>query len=213
MAYGEYILKTGGGISAWEALFGRYIYESRFASLSPILDIGPGRCWFTRQNPAAIVAVDSSPEIVEKYRVEGINIQLGSAYQVPFDDDHFAGVFSCWLLEHLDHPDIALKEAYRIMRPGAYACFIVPSVASLTKGFYDDFTHVRPFSPRSLEQLARLAGFGRFRTSSLFYSRGAGRLLRMSRPNAAYALLSFYDKHGRRFGLRNTTQLVLEVRK
>jgi hypothetical protein len=44
--------------------------------------------------------------------------------------------------------------------------------------FYDDYTHVRPFTPRSLQQLGRAAGFQRQRITHLPYSKGARIVMR-----------------------------------
>src|SRR5580692_9923318 len=93
-SYGSYILRTGGGIvGELELLLGAQWYRTRFAGKAPILDLGPGRCWFTKQNVDDIVAVDNAPELVGHYGQEGINIRLGDAYRIPYPDEYFEGVF------------------------------------------------------------------------------------------------------------------------
>lgn len=47
-----------------------------------------------------------------------IRLVEGSAYALPFPDASFDGVFMCFLLEHLDRPAEALREAKRVLRPG-----------------------------------------------------------------------------------------------
>src|SRR5438105_2827137 len=64
LSYGDYILRTGRGIiGEYELVFGAFFYQ-KFEGRSRIVDIGPGRCWFPKQNPQCILAVDNSPELV-----------------------------------------------------------------------------------------------------------------------------------------------------
>jgi SAM-dependent methyltransferase len=211
MSYGTYILATGGEVQTWENAFGRYIYDSRFRGKGPVLDIGAGRCWFTRQDPSSIRALDIEEEIVFHYRQEGLEIDCGSVYDIPFDSDSFAAVFCCWLFEHLTEPETAIKEVCRVLMRDGYACVIVPSQRTLLRAFYDDYTHVRPFTRPSLTQLGRAGGFSSMRVSPLFWTRGSGFLSRRASERAVYSYLKLADRLGRRIGLANRDNLVLEA--
>ena len=104
-SYGGYILRTGlEVVSEYELLFGSVLYQKHFRTCRRIVDIGPGRCWFTKQNPHTIVAVDNSPELVEHYTKQGIDIRLGDAYDLRLPDQYADGIFCCWLFEHLTAP-------------------------------------------------------------------------------------------------------------
>ena len=210
-AYGSYILRTGlGAVGDLELVYGAHWYRTRFAGKKPILDLGPGRCWFTRQCPEDIIAVDNAPELVEHYRREGINICLGDAYSIPFPDQYFEGVFCCWLLEHLAQPDRSMAEVRRVLKSDGYACVIVPTPHDMV-AFYDDYTHIRPFTPASLTQLAEDAGFAKHRVEYLPWSRGISYVLRVLGSNAASAYLRFCDTVARRFCLLNRKNVVLEA--
>jgi len=208
--YGDYILNTGTATTAWENVFNRYLFESRFRGKAPILDIGPGRCAFTRQDPKRVIALDNSPAIVAKYGAAGLDIRLGSATQLPFDDDVFEGTFACWILEHLPEPELCAREVARTLRPSGYFCAIVPSAQSLSRGFYDDYTHVRPFTPASLRQLAAAAGFSRFVVTYLFWTRGVRRLLPLVGEGGVLRTLHFLDVPGRHV-MTNRFNLMLEA--
>ncbi len=195
----------------WESAFGRYLYASRFRGRSPVLDIGPGRCWFTRQDPENVIGLDIEPSLVDHYSRTGLNIVLGSVDEMPFDDGAFEAVFCCWLFEHLWEPEKAISEIARVLAPGGYACLIVPSQKSLLKGFYDDYTHVRPFTRPSLAQLAKQGNFSSFRVEHLFWTRGGGRLFTRLGERALYSYLRFSDRIARRLHVVNRNNLVLEV--
>jgi hypothetical protein len=94
LSYGDYILRTGRGIiGAFELVFGAFLYQ-KFKGRSRIVDVGPGRCWFPKQNPQAIIAVDNSPELVEYFSKQGIDIRLGDAYNLQLPDAYADGVLS-----------------------------------------------------------------------------------------------------------------------
>ena len=212
-AYGDYVLRTGSEIEAWENLFNRYFYESRFRGLeAPIIDLGPGRCAFTRQASDKIIAVDDSAAIVDRYKAEGLDIRLGSAYDLPFEDASVSGLYCCWLLEHLDNPLQCLTEVHRVLRTGGYACLIVPSAESLNRGFYDDYTHLRPFTHFSMKQLAEDAGFSRHRTNYLFWTRGLRRLIPSLGEDRLLSVLAIADRIAQRSRkLVNRYNLVFEA--
>lgn len=46
-----------------------------------------------------------------------MELHQGSAYELPFPDDSFDGVCLIWVLEHLNDPVQALREARRVLRP------------------------------------------------------------------------------------------------
>lgn len=210
-SYGNYILRTGSEtIRVLELIYGARWYETRFKGKTPILDLGPGRCWFAKQNVLDIVAVDNAPDVVAHYQREGINIRLGDAYQIPFPNGYFEGIFCCWLLEHLAEPSRAISEMYRVLKRNGYGCVIVPSPHNMT-AFYDDYTHVRPYTPNSLKQLAEDCGFSRYRIEYLPWVRGISYVLRLIGPSAASRYMDFADIYLRRLRLINKGNIMLEI--
>jgi SAM-dependent methyltransferase len=210
MTYADYLFRTGEPVVAWEDAFGRYLWTSRFADRKRVLDIGPGRCWFTRQAPRLITGLDIEPAVVDHYRAQGLQMRQGSITSIPYGEGTFDGVFCCWVLEHLQDPELAVREITRVLVPGGYACVIVPSARTVTRGFYDDYTHIRPFTAVSLGQLADAAGFGRRRVTPLFWTRGGGRLAHRLEPDRLQMLLRVSDRRLRRMGIVNRANLVLE---
>lgn len=76
----------------------------------------------TRQ--ASPVGIDFAPEMVKKAQQAYSHIEflLGDAQQLPFDDASFDCVVMNFGMLHLPQPMLAMKEAYRVLRPkGRYA--------------------------------------------------------------------------------------------
>lgn len=214
MSYGDHILSTGKGrVGRFELLLGRYFYERHFRRLAPILDLAPGRCWFTKQNPSDIHAVDLAPEIVEHYAAEGLQITQGSAYDIPHADGSFRAVFCCWLFEHLDDPDRAMREIHRVLQPDGLCFLVVPSAHQLTRGFYDDYTHVRPYTRASLTQLAYMNDFARPAIEHMPLTFLTARVMEVGGESLAYRYLQFADRSLRRAGILNRNMLTLACRK
>ncbi len=208
MSYGNYILRTGlGTVGELELAMGRHYYEKDFRESQPVLDLGPGRCWFTKQNVAHIIAVDIEEEIVQHYAAEGLQIRQGSAYDIPFPDNYFSGVFCCWLFEHLSDLDRAMGEVRRVLKPGGKVLVIVPSAR--LRQFWDDYTHIRPFTHTSLRQLAQNNGFVNIATQDMPFMRGASMILRKVSSGAAHTWLEFGDSVLRRFGVTNVGNIEL----
>jgi ubiquinone/menaquinone biosynthesis C-methylase UbiE len=55
------------------------------------------------------------------------NIDLfGNAYQIPVESAAFDSAICTAVLEHLEEPEKAIKETYRVLKAGGYAIYTVP---------------------------------------------------------------------------------------
>ena len=107
-------------------------------------------------------------------------------------------------------PDRAISEMYRILKPGGYACVIVPSPNDMI-AFYDDYTHVRPYTPASLKQLAEGSGFKRYRIECLPWVRGIT-TCSVSWVRALHTITcTGQTLYARKLGLVNRNNLMLEA--
>jgi len=148
-----------------------------------MLDIGCGDGRLAgaikRKNPAAIVhgcdfstaALARSAGLDRQYAVD-LNVE-----RLPEPDDRFDLVVASEVIEHLIHPDLALVELRRVLRPGGHVVVTVPNVAfwrfrlqalcgdvpSVTA----DERHLHSFNASLLQQLVRKAGFDVVRTAGL----------------------------------------------
>ncbi len=82
---------------------------------------------------AKVIGIDISPELIElaKKRIEAHKFQdltefrIGSAHELPLDDESVDVVFGMAILHHLDL-EISAREVYRVLKKGGRAIFQEP---------------------------------------------------------------------------------------
>jgi SAM-dependent methyltransferase len=106
------------------------------------------------------------------------NIDLvGTAYHIPVSDGYFDTVICTAVLEHLEEPDVAIKEAKRILKQGSYAIYTAPLFYHLHEEPRDFFRYTEYglrflFEKNGFEivELRPLSGFWvTFGTEFVFY--------------------------------------------
>jgi ubiquinone/menaquinone biosynthesis C-methylase UbiE len=92
-----------------------------------VLDVGCGPGWLTVQYAAAgahVTAIDLTPRAVEltrqhlAYRNLSATVAEGNAEQLQFSDDSFDLVASSGVLHHTPDTPRAIRECYRVLKPG-----------------------------------------------------------------------------------------------
>lgn len=68
------------------------------------------------------IGLDHQETLHDKSKID----LFGAAYDIPVEDEYFHAVLCTAVLEHLEEPDKAIKEANRILRRGGYAIYTVP---------------------------------------------------------------------------------------
>lgn len=83
----------------------------------PILDVGGGDGELTRHLPPdwPITIVDSSPTMLS--RATGSRIRA-RAEDLPIESSSVGAVAMLWMLYHLERPTTAIREAWRVLKPG-----------------------------------------------------------------------------------------------
>jgi len=77
----------------------------------------------------------------------------------PYPDSTFDIVYSKSFIEHLQNPEVYLKEAYRVLKSGGKIINLTPDWEANYKKFFDDFTHKTPFTAVSLMNITKSVGF------------------------------------------------------
>lgn len=80
---------------------------------------------------------------------------IGTAYDIPVADETFDSAVCTAVLEHLEEPALAIKECYRILKPGAVALYSMPFIWHLHAEPRDFFR----YSKYGLQHLFETNGF------------------------------------------------------
>ena len=76
-------------------------------------------------------------------------------------DDTLDVILNYSVIEHLSDPSNFLQESYRCLKPGGVIVMETPNWKKSYRNFFDDYTHVKPYSPQSLSRLLLDFGFSR----------------------------------------------------
>jgi SAM-dependent methyltransferase len=68
-------------------------------------------------------------------------------------------VFSKSVIEHCPRPMVQVQHMLEILKPGGLCVAMTPDYKKCIDTFFDDFTHVHPFTEPSLRQIFEVAGF------------------------------------------------------
>jgi SAM-dependent methyltransferase len=124
------------------------------------LDIGSGRGThimnFMKFLKGEFHGIDYQGTEIQNIKVIGCNLEHES---LPYKDNVFDIIFSKSVLEHVCNTDNFISEAHRVLKPGGTMIIMVPDWQSQMKNFYDDYTHIKPFTIRSIHAALRINGF------------------------------------------------------
>lgn len=143
-----------------------------------IADLGTGDGSFSlllAQNATKVIAVDSSAKMIEfardqahRHHVKNVDYRLGDMEELPIDDKSVDLVFFSQSLHHALHPQHAIAEAARILRPGGRI-----AILDLAKHRFEEAREMYAdewlgFSEAELESMLLRAGFAKVQTSVVY---------------------------------------------
>lgn len=117
-----------------------------------VLDVGAGDGLITHLLGAR--GIEYEAEGVRLAQEKGVDVIQGDAYNLPFPDNSFEAVTMIDVIEHLDDPLKALKEARRVA-PVLY----INTPPKKDDGTLTDKFHVQEFSPIGLTNLVESVGY------------------------------------------------------
>lgn len=159
---------------SWEAI-GHFLLH-----LTPkikIVDLGAGEGLISQllaRRAKEVVCVDNSPKMVEfgselakKNGFTNLTYKLGDIEAVPLSDSTFDCALLSQALHHAQHPQKAVEEAFRILRPGGQLIIIDLLEHSFEKA-HDLYADIwLGFSENKLYQFLKAAGFRKIEVNTV----------------------------------------------
>jgi len=127
-----------------------------------LLDIGSGKgnhlVGFSRRGieTYGIDKRDECVNVLKDFDIRDCDIEKD---KFPFKDNYFDFVFSKSVLEHVNNTDNFLSETLRVLKPGGIAVMMTPDWKSQKNFFWDDYTHVKAFTRKSLQNAFKMNNF------------------------------------------------------
>ncbi len=146
-----------------------------------ILDLGSGDKFLKKE-------FEERGMIYNDYDINDINFEVDKFNYV---DNKFDLVVSLAVLEHIKNPDLFLSECKRVLKNNSHIYLSTPNWKYSKDTFWNDPTHVKPYSEKSLKDILTLKGFRNveilpnLRCKSRWWYEGKFRFLK------AYYLLPF----------------------
>lgn len=130
---------------------------------SKILDLGCGDGVLSYlikiKKGGKISGIDPSLEAIKiaqnkfsKLSIKNCSFKIGSGYNLPFKNNSFDYAVLADVIEHLQKPKKALKEAYRVLKPNGK--IVISSVIKKPIGIQDKM-HTKEYSPEELKSLSK----------------------------------------------------------
>jgi len=79
--------------------------------------------------------------------------------EFPELENDFDVVFSKSVIEHVNNADNIISEIKRVLKPGGRVILLTPDWNTTHEVFWDDYTHVKPWTRKSLQDALMIHGF------------------------------------------------------
>lgn len=131
-----------------------------------LLEIGCGRCELSSHftnfgfDTYGIDNAESAENFAESANVKFELIEYKQQMTKPiFDGKKFDIIFTKSFVEHVEDPLAFFQWCHKLLTNGGKIITLTPDWESNYKIFYDDFTHVKPFTDISLSQILNASGY------------------------------------------------------
>ena len=124
-------------------------YNIEIKSFNKILDLGAGDKNFTKvvkENGIDCIGLDINDVDLENQKIN-------------YENEHFDLVSGISLIEHIFNPTNFLRESLRVLKKNGFLILITPDWKYNVEDFYNDPTHIRPYTKKSLKFLLKSFGF------------------------------------------------------
>ncbi|UCC79030.1 MAG: class I SAM-dependent methyltransferase [Candidatus Zixiibacteriota bacterium] len=161
----DYIEKLRGSPELIRKRLASYI--DYFEGRRNVLDLACGRGEFLgllKDSNIPAVGVDSDPDAIGTCRRAGYTVEESDIIEFLKNNSGFDGIMASQIVEHLDGPsaeELTLR-CFEALRPGGIIVLVTlnpENLTAITRTFWLDPTHVRPYPLDLLIELLKSVGF------------------------------------------------------
>jgi len=142
-------------------------YMGYFKGRRKVLDLACGRGEFLgllRDADIPAIGVDSDPDAIQVCSRAGYAVEERDIFEFLRINSGFDGIMASHIIEHLDGPaaERLTRRCFEVLQPGGILTLVTPNpqnLTAITKTFWLDPTHVRPYPLDLLVELLKSAGF------------------------------------------------------
>ena len=137
-----------------------------------LLEIGCGRGDFINEFSKQEVDCYATDILEESKQFLNDKIQFSlndiSKDKLPFEDGFFDAIYSKSLIEHINNHQLFFNECKRVLKSSGKIIIYTPDWETQHLHFYDDITHVKPFTRISLEDSFKIYGFQNYNVEKFY---------------------------------------------
>ena len=137
-------------------------YLTRGIRCGVVIDIGPGLGYHMDAFKSCgfyPIGVDIEESLERDERHDVHIIEDMDSYWTGCHGNSAQIVFIKSVIEHIDDPSTMLAEAHRVLRDDGKLIVMTPSWKHVHEVFYDDYTHVKPYTLKSLNDTLEVNDF------------------------------------------------------
>jgi SAM-dependent methyltransferase len=175
--YQKYLPEESASIESWEKMMRPIFHRAanliyQYRRNGRLLDVGTGFGFFPfemKKRGWVAAGVEISQKAIDYARdVLGLTILCGPLEKADFPDSDFDAVTAFYVVEHLSHPMVFLRECHRILKPGGLLLLRYPHTTpiknllhffGIKNRLYDLPAHLSDFSPKMIQQCLERIGF------------------------------------------------------
>ena len=149
------------------------ILDSKSTKDIKILDAGCGNAgpfilWLFHQGIKVVHGIDLGDQWIDKLQTflssKGISktqlkLKSGNVLNIPYEDNFFDAIYTKSLIEHISNHEHFFKECKRVLKVNGILITYTPDWETQYLNFYDDITHIKPFTKITLENCYKMYGF------------------------------------------------------
>ena len=159
-------------ISNYPEKFVNYNIKRFNLSNRKLLEIGCGRGDFINKfshNKVECYATDILPE-AENFLEKTVKFKQNDIGKeiLPFDDNYFDAIYTKSLIEHIDNYSFFFNECKRVLKKSGQLIIYTPDWETQYLHFYDDITHIKPFTKITLENCFKTFGFKHYKVEKFY---------------------------------------------